>query len=185
LSQKIKTFFAGHKVFKANYDSNTFCKFLDYLSNCFNFIPYSNLNYSKMQIKRSAKAVWNGSGKEGTGNITSQSGVLNATQYSFNTRFADGIGTNPEELIAAAHAGCFSMKLAFNLQGAGITPDDIQTNAVVILENGGINLIELSTSVKAHGLSLEKLTELALDAKANCPISALFKAEITLAITLL
>ena len=138
-----------------------------------------------MQIKRSASAVWNGSGKEGTGNITSQSGVLSNTQYSFNTRFADGIGTNPEELIAAAHAGCFSMKLAFNLQGAGFTADEIKTDAVVILEDGGINKINLTTAVKAPDLSLEKLTELALDAKANCPISALFKAEISLAITLL
>ena len=95
-----------------------------------------------MQIKRKATAVWNGSGKEGKGQLTTQSGVLKDTQYGFNSRFADGIGTNPEELIAAAHSGCFSMKLAFNLQEAGLTADEIQTSAVVILENGGINQID-------------------------------------------
>ena len=137
-----------------------------------------------MQIKRKSTAVWNGSGKDGKGRITSQSGVLNDTQYGFNSRFADGIGTNPEELIAAAHSGCFSMKLAFNLQAAGITADEIKTDAVVILEDGGINQIDLTTSVKAEGLTAEKLEELALDAKANCPISKLFNASISLTINL-
>ena len=137
-----------------------------------------------MQIKRKSTAVWNGSGKDGKGRITSQSGVLNDTQYGFNSRFADGIGTNPEELIAAAHSGCFSMKLAFNLQAAGITADEIKTSAVVILEDGGINQIDLTTSVKAEGLTAEKLEELALDAKANCPISKLFNASISLTINL-
>jgi len=80
-----------------------------------------------MLIKRSANAQWIGSGKAGKGTLTSPSGVLNATQYSFNTRFEDGIGTNPEELVGAAHAGCFSMQLAFNLQGAGFTADIIDT----------------------------------------------------------
>jgi lipoyl-dependent peroxiredoxin len=138
-----------------------------------------------MQIRRKATAVWNGSGKEGKGKLTSQSGVLSDTQYGFNSRFADGIGTNPEELIGAAHAGCFSMKLAFNLQGAGITADDIQTEAVVVLENGAIGQIDLTTSVKAEGLTAEKLEELALDAKANCPVSKLFNATISLTINLL
>jgi lipoyl-dependent peroxiredoxin len=138
-----------------------------------------------MQIRRKATAVWNGSGKEGKGKLTSQSGVLSDTQYGFNSRFADGIGTNPEELIGAAHAGCFSMKLAFNLQGAGITADDIQTEAVVVLENGAIGQIDLTTSVKAEGLTAEKLEELALDAKANCPVSKLFNAAISLTINLL
>jgi osmotically inducible protein OsmC len=137
-----------------------------------------------MQIKRSATAHWEGSGKEGNGHLSTQSGVLNETQYSFNTRFADGIGTNPEELIAAAHAGCFSMKLAFNLQAAGFTADKIDTSAVVILENGSIGLIELKTTVAAAGLDAAKLEELALDAKANCPISKLFTAEIKLDIIL-
>ncbi len=138
-----------------------------------------------MQIKRKATAVWNGSGKEGKGQLTSQSGVLKDTQYGFNSRFADGIGTNPEELIAAAHSGCFSMKLAFNLQEAGLTADEIQTTAVVILENGGINQIDMTTSVKAEGLTAEKLEELAINAKENCPISKLLNANISLTINLL
>jgi osmotically inducible protein OsmC len=138
-----------------------------------------------MLIKRHASAHWTGSGKDGKGALTTQSGVLSDTQYSFNTRFADGIGTNPEELIGAAHAGCFSMKLAFNLQGAGIAADSIDTSAVVILEDTGINTIELTTKVKAEGLSQEKFDELVADAKANCPISKLFNAEILLTSELL
>ncbi len=138
-----------------------------------------------MQIKRRATAVWNGSGKDGTGQLTTQSGVLKDSQYGFKSRFADGIGTNPEELIAAAHSGCFSMKLAFNLQEAGLTADEIQTTAVVILENGGINQIDMTTSVKAEGLTVEKLEELAINAKENCPISKLVNANISLAINLL
>ncbi len=131
-----------------------------------------------MSIKRKSTAVWNGTGKEGTGKLTSQSGVLSDTQYSFNTRFAEGIGTNPEELIAAAYAGCYSMKLAFNLQGAGFTADEIKTECVVILEDGGIKNISLSTAVKAANLQPEKLQELALDAKMNCPISQLLNANV-------
>ena len=137
-----------------------------------------------MQIKRKATAVWNGSGKEGKGQLTTQSGVLKDTQYGFNSRFADGIGTNPEELIAAAHSGCFSMKLAFNLQEAGLTADEIQTSAVVILENGGINQIDMTTAVKAEGLTAEKLEELATNAKENCPISKLLATDITMTATL-
>ncbi len=138
-----------------------------------------------MQIKRKATAVWNGTGKDGTGQLTTQSGVLKEAQYGFKSRFADGIGTNPEELIAAAHSGCFSMKLAFNLQEAGLTADEIQTTAVVILENGGINQIDMTTSVKAEGLTAEKLEELAINAKENCPISKLLNANISLTINLL
>ena len=80
-------------------------------------------------MKRNATAVWNGTGKEGTGNLTTQSTVLDKAQYSYNSRFAEGVGTNPEELVAAAHAGCFSMKLSFLLNAAGFTPDEITTNA--------------------------------------------------------
>ncbi len=138
-----------------------------------------------MQIKRNATAVWNGSGKDGTGQLTTQSGVLKEAQYGFKSRFADGIGTNPEELIAAAHSGCFSMKLAFNLQEAGLTADEIQTTAVVTLEKSGINQIDLTTSVKAEGLTAEKLEELALNAKENCPVSKLLNANISLTINLL
>ena len=138
-----------------------------------------------MQIKRKATAVWNGTGKDGTGQVTTQSGVLKDSQYGFKSRFADGIGTNPEELIAAAHSGCFSMKLAFNLQEAGLTADEIETTAVVILENGGINQIDMTTSVKAEGLTAEKLEELAINAKENCPITKLLNANISLTINLL
>lgn len=137
-----------------------------------------------MQIKRKASAVWNGSGKDGSGTLTSTSGVLNSTPYSFNTRFGDVPGTNPEELIAAAHAGCFSMKLAFNLQAAGFAADSINTEATVVLADGAINLIELTTAVVVAGLEQEKFDELVADAKANCPISKLMNAEITLTATL-
>jgi lipoyl-dependent peroxiredoxin len=133
-----------------------------------------------MAIKRSATAHWTGSGKDGKGGLTTQSGVLSDTQYSFNTRFADGIGTNPEELIGAAHAGCFSMKLAFNFQAAGVTAESIDTQAVVILDDGAIGHIELTTKVKIAGLSQEKFDEFVADAKANCPISKLLNAEISL-----
>ena len=132
-----------------------------------------------MQIKRHATAHWAGNGKEGKGTVTTQSGVLKDSQYSFNTRFEDGIGTNPEELIGAAHAGCFSMKLAFNFQAAGITPETIDTTSTVILEDGGITQVELVTKVKAD-VDQAKFEELVNDAKLNCPISKLFNAEITL-----
>jgi osmotically inducible protein OsmC len=138
-----------------------------------------------MQIKRKSSAHWQGTGKEGKGTLTSQSGVLDNTQYGFNSRFADGIGTNPEELIGAAHAGCYSMKLAFNLNAAGFTADSIDTEAIVILEEGSITEVQLSTRVKAEGLTKEKFEELAADAKANCPVSKLFKANIILTTTLL
>jgi osmotically inducible protein OsmC len=138
-----------------------------------------------MQIKRTANAHWEGTGKEGKGSLSTQSGVLTNTQYGFNSRFADGIGTNPEELIGAAHAGCFSMKLAFNLQAANITADSIDTKALVVFEDGEIKEVQLETSVKATGLDEAKLNELAADAKANCPISKLLKATITLKVTLL
>jgi osmotically inducible protein OsmC len=137
-----------------------------------------------MQIKRSATAQWIGAGKDGKGTLSTQSGVLNNTQYSFNTRFEDGIGTNPEELIGAAHAGCFSMQLAFNLQGAGFIADNIDTTSVVILQDGTITEVKLTTTVKAAGLTQEKFEELVNHAKTNCPISKLFNATITLEATL-
>ena len=133
-----------------------------------------------MQIKRNASAHWTGNGKEGKGALSTQSGVLSNTQYGFNSRFADGIGTNPEELIGAAHAGCFSMKLAFNLQEAGVTADSIDTKATVIFEDGAIVEILLDTKVKAQGLTNEKFEELVLNAKAECPISKLLNTKITL-----
>jgi osmotically inducible protein OsmC len=133
-----------------------------------------------MQIKRKSTAVWNGTGKEGTGSLTSQSTVLNAAQYSSNARFADGIGTNPEELIAAAHAGCFSMKLAFNLQAADFTADEIKTECEVILENGSVTHSNLNLQARIPGITEEKFLELVNDAKLNCPISKLLNCEISL-----
>ena len=137
-----------------------------------------------MQIKRSATARWEGSGKTGNGTLSTQSTVLHDAQYSYNTRFEDGIGTNPEELIGAAHAGCFSMKLAFVLQAAGFTADSIDTKATVVLESGGITEVQLETSVKVEGITQEQFEAFTADAKANCPVSKLLNANITLTATL-
>jgi osmotically inducible protein OsmC len=132
-------------------------------------------------MKRTATAIWNGSGKTGNGTLSSQSGVLKQTQYSYNSRFEEGIGTNPEELIAAAHAGCFSMKLSFVLGAANLTPESIQTTASVSLENGVINEIHLDCLVKVPGMDATKFQEYATDAKENCPVSkVLAAAKITL-----
>ncbi len=133
---------------------------------------------------RNATAVWNGSGKEGTGNVTTQSGVLNQSQYSFNTRFADGIGTNPEELIAAAHAGCFTMKLSFVLGEAGFTPDRLETKCDITLDNGSITTSHLSVKGSVPGISKEKFEECVKNAEENCPVSKLLKAAITSKATL-
>lgn len=133
-------------------------------------------------MKRHATALWNGTGKDGKGTLTTQSTTLQDTQYSFKSRFEEGVGTNPEELVAAAHAGCFSMKLSFNISGEGITPESIETKATVNLspEKGAIDNIHLVVKVKAAGLSQEKFDELVADAKANCPISKLLNTDITL-----
>jgi osmotically inducible protein OsmC len=131
-------------------------------------------------MKRKATAVWIGSGKEGNGHLTTQSNVLSKTQYSFNSRFAEGIGTNPEELVAAAHAGCFSMKLSFVLGEAGFTPTELATDCVVTLENGAITSSELMLKAKVPGISKEKFLECAENAKANCPISKSLNTQISL-----
>lgn len=131
-------------------------------------------------MKRNATAVWKGSGKEGNGTMRTQSGVLDNAQYSYKTRFEDGIGTNPEELMAAAHAGCFSMKLSFVLQGAGFTADEIHTDCYVSLENGAITRSELVVRAKVPGIDATKFQECAEDAKANCPVSKAYNCEITL-----
>lgn len=138
-------------------------------------------------MKRNAIAIWNGTGKDGKGTLTTQSGTLADTQYSFKSRFEEGIGTNPEELVAAAHSGCFSMKLSFNISAENITPEEIVTKAIVNLnpEKGEITDIHLEVKVKAPGLSKEKFDELVADAKANCPISKLMNAEITIEAELL
>lgn len=131
-------------------------------------------------MKRTATAVWNGSGKEGNGNLSTQSTVLNKTQYSFNSRFADGIGTNPEELMAAAHAGCFTMKLTFVLSAAGFTADTLETTCAVSLDEGVITGSALTVKGKVPGITAEKFQECAEDAKANCPVSKVYNMAITL-----
>lgn len=135
-----------------------------------------------MAIKRGATAIWYGNGKEGKGILTSDSSVLSETQYSYNTRFENGFGTNPEELIASAHAGCFSMKLAFNFQESGISPEEIRTECSVILDNGKISESHLSLHVKAPGVEESEIKKLAEDAKENCPVSQVLAAKIFLEI---
>ncbi|MES1222303.1 MAG: OsmC family protein [Bacteroidota bacterium] len=130
-------------------------------------------------MKRNATAVWNGSGKEGSGHLTTQSTTLNKTQYSFSSRFEEGVGTNPEELVAAAHAGCFSMKLSFVLGAAGFTPDEIQTRCDITLDNGAITESHLTVSAKIPGINEEQFNAAVADAKANCPISKLLNTNIT------
>jgi len=131
-------------------------------------------------MKRTAVANWKGSGKEGKGTLSTQSTVLKQTQYSFNSRFAEGVGTNPEELVAAAHAGCFTMQLSFSLGEAGFTPEDLTTDCVITFENGAITQSHLTLKAKVPVISKEKFDEVAAYAKANCPISKLLNTNITL-----
>lgn len=130
-------------------------------------------------MKRKSTAVWTGPGKTGKGTLSSQSGVLSATQYSFSSRFEEGIGTNPEELVAAAHAGCFSMKLSFVLGNAGFEPEKIETTCTITLENGAITNSHLVLTAKVPGISQEVFNTSVEDAKKNCPISKLLNTEIT------
>lgn len=132
-----------------------------------------------MNIKRRATAVWHGSGKDGHGHLTTQSTILSKTQYSFNTRFNEGIGTNPEELIAAAHAGCFTMKLSFVLNEAGFTADKLTTEATVTLENGEISKSHLVLQASISGISQEKFEACVREAELNCPVSKVLNATIT------
>jgi osmotically inducible protein OsmC len=133
---------------------------------------------------RKARAVWRGAGKDGTGRLTTDSGVLSDTAYSFKTRFENEKGTNPEELVAAAHAGCFAMALAFQLQGAGVTPTELAAEAAVSLEKEGegftVKKSALTLKAQVPGIDRAKFEELARAAEKNCPISKLLKAEITL-----
>ena len=134
---------------------------------------------------RTATARYEGFGKEGKGHITSASGVLDSTPYSFNTRFGDEKGTNPEELIAAAHAGCFTMALSFALAQAGFSEGTLETTAAVKLESdgqGGFSITHSDLTLKASipGIAEEQFNALAKGAEANCPVSKLLKAEITL-----
>jgi osmotically inducible protein OsmC len=139
-------------------------------------------------IKRNATAAWSGPGKEGRGALTTQSGTLADTPYSFTMRFGDGKGTNPEELIAAAHAGCFTMALAFGLSGAGHPPETLQTRADLTMEQEGggwrIATIALTLRGKVPGVSQDDFLKRAEEAKANCPVSKVLNAKITLSATL-
>ena len=140
-------------------------------------------------MERSASAIWHGDLKKGTGSLTTQSHVLNDTTYSFHTRFEEAAGTNPEELIAAAHAGCFTMALSSQLTSAEHPPSTIETTATVTMETTDagptITKIHLSTHATVPGIEKEKFDELATKAKNGCPISRLLKAaEITLDATL-
>ncbi len=133
---------------------------------------------------RKAKALWQGTGRDGSGQLTSDSGVLNQTPYSFRTRFEEVRGTNPEELIAAAHAGCFTMALAFMLQSAGFKPDELATEAAVTLVADGagfrISRSALTLRARVPGLDQATFARLAQDAEKNCPVSKVLNAEITL-----
>ncbi len=133
---------------------------------------------------RKAKAVWKGTGRDGTGSLTTDSGVLSSTPYSFKTRFESEPGTNPEELIAAAHAGCFTMALAFQLQAAGFTPAELTTEAAVSLVPDGpgfkIDKSQLTLRASIPGIDQAKFDELAEAAEKGCPVSRLMNAEITL-----
>lgn len=131
-------------------------------------------------MKRKATAVWNGTVKEGSGNLTTASTTLNKTQYSFNSRFAEGVGTNPEELLAAAHAGCFTMKLSADLTEAGFNPDELVTDATVTLGDGKITKSELVLRASVPGIQDFQFQEIAKNAKENCPVSKAFSFEITL-----
>jgi osmotically inducible protein OsmC len=133
-----------------------------------------------MKFTRRAKAQWLGTGLEGKGTLTTQSTVLNETQYSFKSRFEEGIGTNPEELIGAAHAGCFAMKLSFMLGDAGFPPESLVAEAAATFENDRIARIHLTLEAKIPGISDEKFQELAKGAKEQCPISVSLTSEITL-----
>ena len=133
---------------------------------------------------RKAKAIWRGTGRDGDGDLSTDSGVLVSTPYSFKTRFENEKGTNPEELIAAAHAGCFTMALAFGLQTAGFNPTELSTEAAVTLEPEGkgfrISRSALTLRAKVPNLDELNFAELAKDAEKNCPVSKVLKAEITL-----
>jgi lipoyl-dependent peroxiredoxin len=135
-------------------------------------------------ITRNARAEWQGTGKEGKGTLSTQSGVLAATPYGYNTRFGGEKGTNPEELIAAAHAGCFSMALAFALTAAGFTPSRIATSAALTLEPEGagfkISKSALKLEATVPNIDRAQFQKIAEGAKAGCPVSKLMKAEVTL-----
>jgi osmotically inducible protein OsmC len=131
-------------------------------------------------MKRNATAVWNGSGKDGNGNLSTQSTVLSSTQYSYKSRFEEGIGTNPEELMAAAHAGCFTMKVSFVLGAAGFTPEKIETKCEISLEDGAITSSHLTCKATVPGIDEQKFKECAEEAKRDCIVSKAYNMDITM-----
>lgn len=135
-------------------------------------------------MKRTATAVWNGSGKEGKGQLSTQSTILENTAYSYHSRFEEGKGTNPEELIAAAHAGCFCMKLSFVLGNFGFTPDALEATCTITLDNGAITTSHITLKATVPGIDESKFNECVEDAKENCPVSKILNLTITLDATL-
>ena len=134
-------------------------------------------------MKRKVNAIWTGGGADGNGVLSAQSGAFDKMPYSFKTRFENDegkLGTNPEELIAAAHAGCFNMKLSFVLNEAGYSPEELNTDAVLTFEDGKIISIDLNLKAKVSGISKDKFEELAEEAKSNCPISGVLNCDINL-----
>ena len=137
-----------------------------------------------MKFTRKASANWQGTGKDGKGSLTTQSTVLDQTQYSYKTRFEEGVGTNPEELIAAAHSGCFTMQLSFLLNEQGYTASNLDTEANVTFEDGSITLVNLDLKGDVPDISVDEFSEIAQKAKEICPISKLLNTTIELSITL-
>jgi osmotically inducible protein OsmC len=131
-------------------------------------------------MKRYSTAVWHGSGKEGNGTITSQSKAINNANYAWNTRFADAPGTNPEELLAAAHASCFTMKLSFLLSDKGFIPEEINTTSTITIEGSKITESQLVVNAKVPGINKELFTELSEKAKKECPVSNALSINITM-----
>ena len=135
-------------------------------------------------MKRNATAVWQGTGKDGKGHLTTQSTTLDKTQYSFKSRFEEGVGTNPEELVAAAHAGCFTMKLSFILQEGGFTAENIETKCDIDFVDGSIVSSHLTVNASIPKITKEQFDSAVTNAKENCPISKLYNTKITAEATL-
>lgn len=136
-------------------------------------------------MNRTATAIWTGTGKEGKGNVSTETGTLNNVPYNYVSRFEDGKLTNPEELIAAAHAGCFSMKLAFILNSKGLTADEIKTTCSITFESGTLKESTLKVTAKIQGAEKQAFLEMAEDAKKNCPVSKSLSIPISLEAELL
>ncbi len=135
-------------------------------------------------MKRNATAVWQGTGKEGNGQVSTASTVLENTPYTYKSRFENGTGTNPEELIAAAHAGCFTMKLAFNIDAAGFKAEKLESSCEVNLEAGEVIYSHITVKASVPGIDESAFNKAVSDAEANCPISKLLDTEISVSATL-